>query len=160
MALVCLFIPLKDKAGNRNDSTACLYLVGVIENATESADTCFIEFITPDMKIDTLFLKPGRKKFRCQLRKNEYYTVRISKKGYVPKLICINTEMLNDPGRLGWFEFETSLFKKETAEKLNKDALDFPVAIIYFDRQKETFAYNENYTKDLLKELYKPGSRQ
>ena len=52
------------------------------------------------------------------------------------------------------FEFETSLMKEEVIKKLNKDILDFPVAIIHFDYEKASFSYNKEYSAYIKRELH------
>jgi len=156
-AVLCL-LPLQASSKKLNrlkyDSLSCLKLEGKILNADETQDECIIELIGQNEEIDTLVLKDGKLKFRFVLNKNNYYAIRISKPGYLSKLICVNTEMIHEMNGVYAFEFETRLIKEIALKKLNKDILDFPVAIIYFDYEMECFSYSKEYSSSIKREMY------
>lgn len=89
--------------------------------------------------------------FVFTLESNSYYTVEISKQGYVTRSIGISTllpaEVSLDP--LFRFEFDVQLFKKTT--KMDEFYLDFPVALISFDKTAGVFGYSRNYTNHIKK---------
>jgi hypothetical protein len=51
-------------------------------------------------------------------------------------------------------DFETELIGEHKAKKLNADALDFPITIIYYDDQANWFYFNEEYTSNIKKCIY------
>ena len=137
------------------DSTSCLELVGKIINANEGIDgSCKIELICNNEVIDTLLLKEGKKKFKFVLSKNKYYAIRVSKKGYISRLLSVDTKLFNEIEGIYKFEFDMELIDERFASRLNSDALDFPVAIIYFDNEEDCFNYSREYTSALKRELY------
>lgn len=143
------------------DSLSCLQLEGLITNANEGQDgECTIELIALDESISTVVLKEGKKKFKFVLNKNSHYAIRVSKKGYISKLVSVNTEILSETAGIHVFEFETSLVKEAAMSKLNKDILDFPVAIIHYDYEMETFSYNKEYSAYIKKELHNVSAQQ
>lgn len=158
--LFCLFfLPAGLKSANQNklkhDSLCCLQIEGIVTNAGDGIDgECKIELIGLNDYSDSLILREGKRKFKFVLNKNSYYAIRISKKGYISKLVSVNTEMLVENGDLHVFEFETSLIREEALERLNKDMLDFPVAIIHFDYEADRFSYNKEYSAFIKRELY------
>lgn len=142
-------------AAPKPDSLLCLQLEGIILNANESVNgDCVIELISLS-STDTVILKEGKKKFMFALNKDSRYAIRISKKGYVSKLVCINTAMLTKMEGLYRFEFETSLLGDEDAKRLNPEVIDFPVAMIAYDYGHKCFSYDKDYSGRIKKELYK-----
>ncbi len=136
------------------DSTACLEIDGKITNAGEGEDaTCLIELLTSNTVINWATLKEGKKTFRFILKKNTVYTIKISKRGYMSRLVCIDTKLTEAPEDLYNFSFETRLMTIEECEKLNKEFLDFPIALIYFDHKKDYFVYDKEYTHRIKKEI-------
>ena len=156
---ICLLTISTNAANTRRlkyDSLSCLKIEGIVANANEGSDgACIIELISLDESVDTIVLKEGKRKFSFVLNKNSHYAIRVSKKGYISKLVSVNTEILTDSKYIHVFEFETSLVKEAAMARLNKDMLDFPVAIIHFDYEIESFSYNKEYTNYIKRELYK-----
>lgn len=142
------------KGRGKTDSLSCLKIQGKIINADETAGECFIELIGLNNQIDTIMLKERKTKFTFVLNKDSYYAIRISKPGFLSKYVCVNTEVLTELDGVHKFEFETALMKEEAIQNLNKDALDFPVAIVHFDYEKECFSYNKEYSASIKKELH------
>lgn len=154
-----LFSSLNIHAGSMGhiklDSNACLVVVGNILNAHDDSDNkCKIELITYNNVTDSVILKGAKKRFRFVLSKDMNYAIRISKKGYISKLISIDTQFFTQSEVLYVFEFSTDLIKEEVAKKLNQDVLDLPVALIKFDYHHNCFSYNKQYTTQIKKELY------
>ncbi len=152
----CLFsITAQAKGGKlKLDSLSCLQIEGRINNADELGGECLIEVIGLNDQVDTILLKEGKIKFKHVLKRDSYYAIRISKAGYLSKLVCVNTEILTETNGFFVFEFETTLIKEAAAKTLNKDVLDFPVAIIHYDYEKDSFSYNKEYSAYIKKELH------
>jgi hypothetical protein len=138
----------------KSDSLSCLKIEGKIINNDRTEEACIIELIDSYNHIDTILLKEGKTKFKFVLNKDSYYAIRISKAGYISKVVSVNTEILTDVNGIYRFEFETSLLQEAVLKKLNQDALDFPVAIVYFDHEKDCFSYNKEYSAFIKKELH------
>ncbi|PBQ31125.1 hypothetical protein CNR22_04885 [Sphingobacteriaceae bacterium] len=137
-----------------SDPDVCLEIDGKISNANDGEDkTCLVELFTANNLVSWATLKDGKKAFKFALKKNTVYTIRISKRGYVSRLVCVNTKTSADPEDLFSFSFETKLLKNEEAEKMNKEFLDLPIALIYFDTKKDCFIYDREYTSKVKKEV-------
>jgi len=98
-------------------------------------------------------LKEGKKSFKFLLKKNTVYTIKISKRGYISRLVCVDTKLADVMDDLYSFSFETKLINAEESGKLNKEFLDFPIALIYFDSKKDCFVYDKEYTSRIKKEI-------
>ena len=158
--LICYFLfltSLKSNSQNKTkpDSLYCLQIEGKILNVDAGEDaSCIVELISLYNGIDTITLKEGKKKFKFMLEKDTYYALRISKKGYITKLVSINTEIVTTTDGIFRFLFETNLIKVAALKRFNRDIVDFPVAIIYFDYHLDTFSYNKEYSENIKKQLY------
>lgn len=136
------------------DSLSCLEINGKISNATEGDDgTCLVELLSSNTVVSFATLKDGKKTFRFTLKKNTVYTIKISKRGYLSRLVGIDTKLTEASEDLYSFSFETKLIKTEDSQKLNKEFLDFPIALVYFDPKKECFIYDKEYTTRIKKEI-------
>lgn len=141
----------------KKDTVNCLKIVGVIPCEYEDAPA-LVELISYNQRIDTAILAEGATKFKFLLKKNTSYTIRISRQGFVPRLIVIDTRIPQEVDEMFKFTFTTKLMKAETASRLNQDALDFPVAMIYFDMDQQSFDYDKQYTIAVKSDWYKTGS--
>lgn len=143
------------------DTLACLEITGKVLNAFEGEDaSCRVELINKGDVIDSVILKEGKDHFHLILSKDQYYAIRISKKGYVPRILEINTTMFVELDGLYTFHFNTELISDKLAKKLNQDALDFPIAIIYFNHDEDCFDYSREYTETLKNEMFTGGKKQ
>lgn len=144
----------------KNDTLNCLLIKGKVSNASEGPDkNCLVELITSDGVAESILLE-GKRNFRFLLRRDTYYAIRISKPGYVTKLISVNTSFPQDVMDVMEFSFTTELIREEFSQHLNKDALDFPIAIIHFDFNSEDFVYNKAYTQQIKREIYTVDSHK
>jgi hypothetical protein len=139
------------RPGSTADTNLCLEIDGKILNTSEGK--CIVELICGNNVVETAVLKDGKKKFKFVLKTNRIYSIRLSKEGFITRLISIDTKIVNHEDDIYKFSFETKLIERSGAEKLNKDFLDFPIALIYFDPKKECFDYNREYTSRIKKEL-------
>jgi hypothetical protein len=94
------------------------------------------------------------KEFSFKLEKNVYYGIRITKKGFIPKLVSVCTDMTGGSKNSQHFHFKTNLINESELKRLNKDALDFPIAVISFNKRKESFSYNKKYTSGIKRKMY------
>ncbi|WP_317899955.1 hypothetical protein [Aurantibacillus circumpalustris] len=151
--LITCFKSIANTYDNR-DSASCLQVDGKITNANEGEDGfCTIELMSSNRVITSAILKGGKKTFKFLLGRDVTYTIRISKPGYLPRLVCIDTKMDQTEEELYNFSFETKLLSERESTKLNKEYLDFPIALIYYDNKKDCFVYDKSYTSKIKKEI-------
>tara|TARA_R110002096_G_scaffold136909_7_gene289862 strand:+ start:44891 stop:45394 length:504 start_codon:yes stop_codon:yes gene_type:complete len=90
-------------------------------------------------------------KFIMDLERNKKYTVEFSQTAYVTKRISIDTKVNpKEVELLKEFKFDVDLIKEE--EGINYSNLDFPIALIEFEKHSGQFDYNKAYTENMLKE--------
>jgi hypothetical protein len=135
------------------DTLSRLIITGNILNAVSGKGLCKIEVLSNNRVVDSCFIKKGKTTFKVSLYTNSYYALRISKKGFVTKLISVDSKCPPDIIDDFEFRFNTELVSEQKARQLNADALDFPIAIIQFDKEEEMFIYDENYTKEIKKDI-------
>jgi hypothetical protein len=137
-----------------SDTSVCLEIDGIISNANEGAiKTCLVELICANQVVQSTLLKDGKKKIKFLLKKNTIYTIRISKKEHVTKLVCVDTRIKKTNYELYTFSFETQMLPESVIEKADRDYLDFPVALIYYDNRKDCFVHDKAYSSRLKKEI-------
>lgn len=136
------------------DSAACLEIDGIVLNANEGAEkNCTVELLCFNNVVETIQLKNNKKKIKFYLKKDVAYTIRISKKDHITKLICIDTRMSRSNFDMYVFSFETRMIPESMIDKEQRDYFDFPVALIYYDARKDSFVHDKEYSKKLNKEL-------
>lgn len=85
-------------------------------------------------------------KFVLDLDRGKYYIIEFSKAGYVTKRILIDTRIGNeDLSPKEQFNFDVFLIKMRP--NMDYSLLDFPMAIIQFQHDKEKFDFDQKYTR-------------
>src|ERR1044072_6845931 len=136
------------------DSSLFLEIDGKVTNATDDDGTCLIELLTSNTVVDFATLKDGKKSFHFILKKNTVYTIKMSKRGYVSRTVCIDTKAAGNTEEEEYgFSFKTRLIREAESDKFNKELLDFPIALIYFDAKKDCFVYDKEYTSRIKREI-------
>ncbi len=109
-----------------------------------------VELIYYNTTIDTVVVE-NRKGFVFNLNKNAFYTIKISREGYLPKLVSIDTHIPDSRYNKGLykFEFSTDLFDNS----VKSEATEFPIAIIAYNKKAREFNYNERYTSNIKAEI-------
>ena len=87
------------------------------------------------------------------LKRDQYYTVELSKPGFTTRRVGISTavpkSVLLKP--IFRFEFEVEMMKEM---KVQDDFfLDFPVALVSFNARNECFEHSKKYTSKIKKEM-------
>ena len=157
---VCLnILPLQSQSSfvNDSDSLICLRIEGKILSTSKRGD-CLIELFHAGALEDSMRLDSRAKHFGFELIRNSSYTIRISSNGFVTKLVCIDTKVSMPTKGIYRFKFTTGLMETAMAKRLNQDALEFPVALVYFDPTLKCFDYARDYTKSIKREWLKPNS--
>lgn len=109
-----------------------------------------VELIYYNTTIDVVVVE-NKKGFVFNLNKNAYYTIKISREGYLPKLVSIDTHLPESRYNKGFykFEFSTDLFENN----IKSEATEFPITIISYNKTKKEFDYNERYTSNIKAEI-------
>jgi len=142
---------------NVSDSLLCLEMKGKIsfqKVGKQKRGKHKVELFLDNTIIDSMIVSDN-KKFCFMLERNKYYGIRISKPGYVSRIIGVCTDITNPKYNdiFHHFLFETELIPEENALKLNQDALDFPIAIILFNNKTGWFYYSKKYTSSIKEKI-------
>lgn len=152
--LSILFIIGSFFAKGKTTDTSCLQLSGkVLKLKTNSSNSYTVALMRDHKVVETKIIK-GNKEFKFILKKNKFYTIQILKEGYVPRTVSVDTKLNEENDGLYSFAFDTELIDEAEAAKLNKKALEMPIAHISFNPKKRWFTYNEEYTKQVKKNIY------
>jgi hypothetical protein len=151
--LITFFAPVAIAQDLNNDSLFCLEVRGRIVLNSKSSGSYKVKLFWNNLAIDSHTVK-GNKPFVFHLKRDEMYGIVISKKGYYPRLISIDTRISEADKNLYLFDFETTLLKKSKSKNLDKDALDYPIAIVAYDDRMIGFYYNEEYTSEIKRDIF------
>lgn len=153
----CAFAVSGNQAvSTEGDTSGYLYIEGtiVVENK-DVKGSYILEIVYFDSVINTITVKNNRP-VKLLLKRDEPYTLRISKKGYIARNICLNTstpDVFEHATTLSFY-FETDFIKIPDALCLDSEALNLPVAIIAFNRKSGNFVNNRDYSLFVRQKLY------
>lgn len=132
----------------------CLEISGNVTTKNNNTnDHYYVQLLTDNKVVQLAKVKNGRS-FKFLLVKNRWYAIKIMKKGYAPKMISISTFLPKGKESLYRFHFDTDLIPEEEAKTLNQEALDFPIAVVSFEKEAGWFYYNEEFTANIKREIY------
>jgi|GEM_PF-2247464 len=94
--------------------------------------------------------------FMFKLEANEYYTIEVSKPGFVTRSVGISTVIPADVSldEIFRYEFEVELFQEK--KNMNDFYLDFPVALISYNPDRDVFDNNYAYTRHIKTMIAQP----
>ncbi len=154
LIIIGLFSITAKSAIKTPNTGSCLELSGkILKLKKQSSNSYTINLICDNVVIETKVIK-GNNEFKFNLKKNGWYTVKILKEGYVNRTISIDTKLAEEHDGLYKFAFDTELIEETEAFKLNKSALEMPIAHISFDKKKRWFTHNVAYTKEIKNKIY------
>jgi hypothetical protein len=160
ITLILLLLYMLTSAGNGNKNGSSQYCLEVSGNVTtkhhkNKSDRYKVELIQNNKVVQSETVHDGRS-FKFKLRQDGDYGILITKEGYVPRLINVWTDLPKEitSHPLFRFEFDTDMIPESEKSSLNTDALDFPIAIIYFNEETGWFYYNEEYTSHIKRKIY------
>ena len=140
--------------GGEQDSLFCIEIDGkVLIPRTDVLKTYKIELLCHNDVVDSGFVVDDES-FLLKIQKNSWYTIRILKEGYFPMIVSIDTRLPGYNVKNYKFHFDTELIVENYATIQDQDALDFPIAIISFNKNSETFLPVWEYSKNIKNSLF------
>ncbi len=151
--VMCLSADAQIKINKANDTIVCLRILGMaVENKTP-LDGVQVTLYKENDELEweeVTSVEEREHHFLFNLLGNSYYTIDIVKPGYVKRSVGIST-MLPQNVKVGsvkfTFDFEVDMLKEK--ENVDDYYMDFPVALIGYDKTKKSFQYNAKYTKHI-----------
>lgn len=146
----------KSLSRKENDPEVCLEISGSLAAELRSAGGTYVVKVIQDNKIVDQFMLTAREKFRLYLKKDNWYTIRIEKEGFIPRLVSINTALPQNARKnsLYRFQFDMYLFSEAFSRYFDADDIDFPIALIAYDSEKRLFDYDKNYTSQIQAKMH------
>lgn len=89
------------------------------------------------------------------LKRDRYYTVEVSRKGYVSRLVGVSTAMPHNVVLKPIFRFECDVELPRAMEGVDDFYLDFPAGLVRFDKRDESFEHSIKYMSWIRRELGK-----
>ena len=135
------------KAPNENSNmpVTCLKLNGLIlKSPLEEKGLYKIELFLDNTIVDSKNIS-FNKPFEFSLAKNSWYTVRITKEGFVPLLISVDTKLAPENLATYEFNFETELYHKSSVNSIDKATYDLPIGLINYDASNNRFYPTNEY---------------
>lgn len=88
--------------------------------------------------------------FKMEFPRNHYYSMIISKEGYLPAVIIIDTNVPVNHKECGFhFEFHYNMIAENN--DYNKDYVDFPAAVVKYMKSTDEFLISDKYNKHIKK---------
>jgi hypothetical protein len=138
---------------NDQDNPVCLNVFGIaVDKNSKPIDGVEVKLYKENDEmewIEITSIQHHEHSFNFKLTSNEYYTIEISKSGYVTRSVGICTRI---PQGLSLetifrYEFEVELF--EVKQNTDDYYLDFPVALISYNPKRDVFDNNYSYTSHI-----------
>ena len=143
----------KADTSNIEDDQVCLEVLGIaMDSNNKPIDGVEVKLYRENDEqewIQVTSVMYHEHSFLFKLEANEYYTIEISKPGFVTRSVGISTVIPKDVSLEEKFryEFEVELFKEK--KNVNDFYLDFPVALISYNAERDVFDNNANYTRHI-----------
>ena len=139
------------------DTTVCLQVIGLAVEKDIPIDGAIVKLYKENEETEweeVTSVVYHEHAFSFNLNRNSYYTIEVSKPGYVTRSVGISTTLPDNVviGEVKFtFEFDVELFKvKKGADDYY---LDFPVALIKFNDATQVFEFDSKYTKHIKSKI-------
>jgi hypothetical protein len=150
-AFVVLSTSIISKA--ENNKTICLEVAGIaVDQNNKPIDGVQVRLLKQNDELEwteITSVEYHEHSFLFKLEPNEYYTIEVSKDGFVKRSVGISTVIPADISlkQVFRYEFEVEMFKQK--ENTDDYYLDFPVALISYDKKRDVFDCSTSYTKHI-----------
>jgi hypothetical protein len=141
------------KAKRALDTSNCLAFTGKLDGSMKSAEGEYTVKLIRDNKVIQTEKVGVKKSFKLTLKRNMFYTIKIEKEGFIPRLFSLSTTLpytIEPGGDLYKFHFETNLISAELYHQFDDDDMDFPLALISYDKANDKFDYDKKYTEKIM----------
>lgn len=144
----------KGKVSLSSDSLYCIEIDGqVLIPKDDSLKAYKIELLCHNTVVDSGIVVDNES-FLLKVKKNSWYTIRIIKQGYFPLVVSIDTKLPEHNSENHKFHFDTELIKESYVNIQDDDAVDFPIAIVSYDKSINTFSPIKQYSSNIRKSLF------
>ena len=133
----------------------CLEFTGKLDASMKSAEGDYTVKLIRDNKVIEAQTIGVKKAFKFILKMNMFYTIRVEKEGFIPRLFSVSTTLPKNlaEGDIFKFHFETNLISSELYHQFDDDDMDFPLALISYGKSCECFEYDRKYTEKIMSRI-------
>ncbi|PZR21147.1 MAG: hypothetical protein DI538_29815 [Azospira oryzae] len=143
------------KSQEEKDSLYCIEIDGQVHIPGNDSDRNYkIELLCHNDVVDSGYVVDSES-FLLKVKKNSWYTIRIVKEGYFPMIVSIDTRLPEHNTDSHSFHFDTELIRVESVTNIqDREALEFPIAIISYNRSIDTFSPIKQYSSNIRRSLF------
>lgn len=139
-----------------NDSLICLEINGIALSNKLPLDGVNVRLFMENEEMELTeitSIEHHDHTFTLKLQKDSYYTIEVSKPGYITRIISVSTKLPKDVKikPIFVFQFEVEMPKEKTVT--DDYYLDFPIALIDYDVNKGVFVSHGKYTAHIKSKL-------
>ena len=141
------------KKKKRNNTFFCLEVRGNLFHGDEKLDSLDVT-VYKDGEIIDKYNTEGEKLISVGFFHDMNYSLVIKRKGFVPLLIIINTDIKNfdeEEDKLYRFYFDTNMIPENN--ELNHDFLDYPAAYLRYSAKEDAFNISDKYNRFIKSSL-------
>ncbi len=142
--------PIKNDSIKSNE---CLAVIGIaVDEKNEPIDGVQIRLYKENEELEwaeVTNVAYHDHNFQFILDANQYYTIEVSKPGYLKRFVAISTVLPNNIEITPIFTFEFDVVLLKEKKIVDDYYLDFPVALISYNKKSEVFENNNNYTNHI-----------
>jgi len=150
---ICFLFSVETFSQTQKSSEDCLAIVGIFSNPQIikgiKAYLYQDEDIVDSATVDT------NKDFGFILKRNRHYTVQIAKDGFYPRRVSIVTDLPDKVKATPLFIFEFEIKLLRQLKGVDDFYMDFPIALIAYDKKIDKFLYSKKYTLNMQDKLKK-----
>src|ERR1700751_5269972 len=135
------------------DTSDCLSFTGKLDASMKNAEGEYTVKLIRDNHVIQTEVLGVKKSFKFILKRSMFYTIKVEKAGFIPRLFSISTTLpytVESVGDLYKFNFETNLISAELYHQFDDDDMDFPLALISYDKGNDKFDYDKKYTEKIM----------
>jgi len=160
-SIFILLLSLSSIAGNKkgkvtqnSDSLYCIEIDGkVLIPESDDSKLYKIELLCHNTIVDSGTVVDNES-FLLKVKKNSWYTIRIIKEGYFPLIVSIDTKLPDYNTGCHKFHFDTELLKESYTNIQDDEAVEFPIAIVSYNKSINTFSPIKEYSSNIQRSLF------
>lgn len=124
------------------DDKTCLEIKGFLLDAKDKKlDKVRVSLIENGKEIKNMEAKIP---FKLELPRDHYYSMVITKEGYLPAVIMVDTNVPKSHEECGFhFEFHYNMVPEQNT--YNKEYIDFPAALVKYTKSGDEFVISDKY---------------
>lgn len=144
----------QDPPLRKDSSTHVVLNSRILVNAKKTIGSYKLEVLYRDMVINSMSVK-NNAPVRLLLKKDAPYVLKISKKGYIPRYIYVNTNMREKTTKNFYYlTMQTDLISSSEARILDDEALQLPSALVSYNKKAGVFESNKDYYAFVQRKLF------